>query len=54
MVFERASTGRLAAALVWGLGLWVGAGVGRKILRWRRDPVVNAEAFGLARVNEES
>jgi hypothetical protein len=32
MVFERASTGRLAAALVWGLGLWVGAGVGRKIL----------------------
>ena len=27
LVSERASTGRLAAALVWGLGLWVGHGV---------------------------
>ena len=64
LVSERASTGRLASALVRGLGLWVGAGGGRKnlrscvggprVLRLLPDPVANAEAFNFPRVNEES
>ena len=64
LVSARASTGRLAAELVRGLGLWVGAGGGRKnlrscvggprVLRLLPDPVANAEAFNFPRVNEES
>jgi hypothetical protein len=47
VVFERASTGRLAGALVWGLGLWLGWDAGICVRAW--DSKASALATGSRR-----